>query len=145
MTNNSTINSMIDQLSKLVSNVEDEKESPFEAITYFKALESFIKEAQKQVMEVALHESQYEDKTFTKGEHTFTKMSGRAIWNFKNLKDWSDSKAKLKLIEDKYKTAYRNSQNGLMNVTSDGEEMELPVVTYTKDTLSVKVNANKNF
>ena len=143
MTDNSTINTMIDQLSKLVTNVEEEIESPFEALTYFKTLESFIKDAQKQVMEVALHESRYEDKTFSKGDHQFTKMNGRTIWNFKKLKDWTETKSHLKVIEDKYKTAFRNSQNGLTLVTSDGEVLELPEVSYTKDTLSIKMNANK--
>ena len=142
-TQNSTINQMIDQLCRLVTNVEDEKESPFEALAYFKALESFIKDAQKQVMEVALHDSRFEDKTFSKGSHQFTKVNGRTVWNFKKLKDWSDTKQQLKSIEDKYKTAFRNSQNGLTLITGDGEVLELPEVTYTKDTLSIKLDSNK--
>jgi len=93
-------------------------------------------------MDVALHESQYEDKTFSKGEHQFTKMSGRSLWNFKKLKDWSESKAKLKSIEEGYKSAFRNYQQGLTIITSDGEVLELPEVTYTRDTLSIKMNAN---
>jgi hypothetical protein len=144
MTNNSTIKSMIDQLCKLVDNVEEGIESPFEALSHLKEIDVFIKDAQKQVMEVALHESQYEDKTFIKGDHQFTKMSGRTIWNFKKLKDWKQSKDNLKSIEDKYKTAFKNSQNGLTMVTNDGEVLELPEVSFTKDTLSIKMNINKN-
>lgn len=143
MTNNSTINSMIDTICKMVENVEEGTESPFEAIAYLKELSTIISASQKQVMEVAIHESRFEDKSFSKGDHIFTKVSGRAIYNFKKLADWKLAKDNLTEIETKYKTAFRNYSNGLTNVTEDGEVLQLPEVKHTSDTISIKLNANK--
>ena len=94
-------------------------------------------------MEVAIHESRFEDKSFSKGDHIFTKVSGRAIYNFKKLADWKHAKDNLTEIETKYKTAFRNYSNGLTNVTEDGEVLQLPEVKHTSDTISIKLNANK--
>lgn len=143
MTDNSTINSMIDTIAKMCENTDDGKQSPFEALGYLKELDNTIKEALKYVMKVAIDEAKYEDKTFINGLHQFTKVNGRAIYNFKNIKEWSDIKSNLKEVEDKYKTAFRNYSNGIQNVTNDGEVLDLPEVKYTADTLSVKLNANE--
>lgn len=143
MTNNLKINSMIDTICKMVENVEEGTESPFEAIAYLKELNTIILESQKQIMDVVIHESRYEDKTFSKGDHVFTKVSGRAIYNFKKLSDWKQAKDNLTQIETKYKTAFRNYSNGLTNVTDDGEVLQMPEVKHTNDTISIKLNANK--
>jgi len=140
---NGNIESMIRQIGAMAQDVEDGNESPFEALANLKNLESNLKEALKFIMEFAVHEGSKYEKTFIQGDHQFTYMNGRRTFNFKNLQEWSDKKAELKLIEDKYKTAWQQKESrGILSVSEDGEVLELPEVTYSKDVLSVKLFAN---
>lgn len=139
---NGNIESMIRQIGAMAQDVEDGNESPFEALANLKNLESNLKEALKFIMDFAVHEGSKYEKTFIQGDHQFTYMNGRRTYNFKGIKEWADKKAELKLIEDKYKQAWMQKENGLMSVNTDGEVLELPEVTYSKDVLSVKLFAN---
>ena len=49
-------------------------------------------------------------------------------------------KQELTEIESKYKGAFQSFERGLKQVTDDGEIIELPKVSYSKDSLIVKPN-----
>lgn len=68
----------------------------------------------------------------------FEFRSGGRIFKFDHIKEIADTKNQLKSLEDKYRMAWENKQKGLLNVTEDGEVLELPEVSYKKDSMIVK-------
>lgn len=46
--------------------------------------------------------------------------------------------AELKALKDRYQSAWENKQRGLLAVTEDGEELQLPTVSYRKSSMIVK-------
>jgi len=133
---------MIRTISAMAEDVENGNESPFEALANLKTLEKDLKDAISYVMEFAVAEGSKYEKTFIKGDHQFTLVNGRRNFNFKNIKNWSDKKAELKAIEDLHKTAWQQYQNGINAITQDGEILQMPEVTYSKDSISVKLFSN---
>lgn len=141
---NNTIAQIINTIGKMSNDVNDGIESPYEALAHLKELDVELKQALKFITQVAVEEAKYEDKTFNKGEHTFTKVNGRRIFNFKEIPSWIEAKEQLTEIETKHKGAYSQYEKGIRSVNEDGELLELPKVTYTSDTISVKLYSNKN-
>ena len=80
------------------------------------------------------------EKNFVKDGFKFEKRNGAKRFDFKHLAEWSDKKAELTEIESKYKGAFQSFERGLKQVTDDGEIIELPKVSYSKDSLIVKPN-----
>lgn len=80
-----------------------------------------------------------------KGEHliegaivSLSNTGGR--WDFKHIKDWSVQKGKLIEIEDKFKSAFKAHEKGLMSVESDtGEIPVLPKYSGSTETIKIKI------
>ncbi len=65
--------------------------------------------------------------------------SSRPQYSFDTNPQYVQLKSELKAIEDKMKAAYMNLNKGLMNVSSEGEEIPLPKVTYTKPSVKAEI------
>lgn len=61
--------------------------------------------------------------------------SSKAQYKFSNNPDWVKLKEQQEKIEEQMKTAYQATGKNIVNATFDGEEIPLPVVTYTKPSL----------
>jgi len=128
---------MID-LKQLVQDVMDGKQNPYEALYLLKDRLKTIKLGIEIVEVEAINSCEYEDKTFKSQGYEVTKVNGRKLWNFKGCKSYQIAKDNLKEIEDNLKASYSANENGLTMINEDSEVIELPIVTFTKDSLKVK-------
>lgn len=68
--------------------------------------------------------------------------NGAAMYDFKHIPEWAEKKADLAKLEDSYKALYRAKYLGDFAKVEDGEVMELPKVTYRKDSIQVTLLNN---
>lgn len=113
-------------------------ESPFKALAIIKEYEKTVKEAKEAIEAVAQEEASKYPKEFEKDGYQFTKREGSKRFDFKHIPEWQDAERSKKDIEGKYKSAWQNSQRNIGLVSEDGEILELPKVTFTKDSLLIK-------
>lgn len=130
--------------SQLVQDVIDGVESPLKAIALLKIQKSWIDKCIMEVEPIALEESsKYDSDTFKSKGYVFQKRNGGAMYSYKHIPEWNKAKENLKEIEQRSKQALISKSNGLVPVTEDGEEVLLPVVSYRKDSISVRTSEPK--
>mgnify|MGYP000574930282 CR=1 FL=1 len=100
---------------------------------------TFLKQAESEIIEGALLECEGEEKTFDKFGCTLTQVNGAAMYDFKHIQEVVDAEAKLKALKEKYKHNYKSSKLDILGIASDGEVLELPKVTYRKDSITLKL------
>ena len=127
-------------ISQLAQDVFDGIEDPLKAYGIAKAFLKEVTDATKLIEEAALDEASKHEKTFIHEGYKFERRNGARRFDFKHLPDWAEKKQELSDIEGKYKSAYQSFERGLKQVTEDGEVIELPKVTFSKDSLIVKSN-----
>lgn len=129
----------ISQLSELVQNVIDGEESPLKAYGVLKDIEKHVKKCIKEIEDQAINEAHKFDKTFTDSGYKFERRNGAQRWDFSNVLEIQEAKANLKMLEAKYKSAYKSKSNGVEVFDhSTGELLQLPTVTHSKDSLILK-------
>lgn len=69
----------------------------------------------------------------------FEFRSGGKTFNFKNIPDVEQKENELKELKSLYQSAWENKQKGLLAATEDGEELQLPEVSYRKSSMIVKL------
>lgn len=124
--------------AELVQNVLDGVENPLKAFAILSDLEKHIKDCKEAVKEEALDEANKYDKTFVESGFKFERRNGGARYSFSHIEEVKLAKDKVKALETKYKTAYKNAENGIQSVDENGELLELPKVTYSSDSLIFK-------
>lgn len=126
--------------SELVQQVLDGYASPLEALAMLKEEKEHVDKCIKEIEDIALEEAQRMDgKSFQYKEWKFEIRSGRKVFDFKNIKEWNEAKQSLSEIEQKAKKAWEmKTQSKINAVTDDGEVIELPKVTFTKDVIVIK-------
>ena len=134
------MNLIKEQLSNTVQEVIDGNFDPLEAYAQLKSLDKHLKECLSAIENDVQSEAQkYDGKTFKHKDFTFTKTEGRAIFDFKNVQQWTKVKEQLSEIEELAKASARNYQQfKAALVTEDGEVIEPCVIKYSKPSISVK-------
>lgn len=113
--------------------------SALEAFARLKQMEKDLKDMLNEVEPDALHEAaSYPENTFCNGVYTFEKRKGGANYNFKVIPEWVAKKEELTEIENKAKAAFKASILNVTGISVDGEVIDLPEVTYKKDSLILK-------
>ena len=112
------------------------------------ALEAYIncKQVEKLLKDVmnGLHEAAIEEaEKYGKGEHEahgakFQVKNGAALYDFKAVSEWVELKAKLTAIETERKALVKVGQMNLVNAET-GEFVELPIQTFTRDSITIKL------
>jgi hypothetical protein len=134
-----SINVIQNQIDLVIRNVDLGFTNSLEAFACFRELEKRFNEAKKQIDELAYNESEKYDKTFKIGSYQFTRVEGRKQFDFKNIDEWKVAKENLVQIEAKYKSVYENNKNGISSLNEQtGEVLQIPIVTFSKSSLSVK-------
>lgn len=123
--------------TQLVQDVIDGEEDPLKAYGVLKGLEKQIKAALDEIHPDVLEAATVHEKTFKHSGFRFEYRNGGASYSYKNIADWVEKSKELKEIEAKAKGAYSSYQQGLRTTSEDGEIIDLPEVTYRKDTLIV--------
>ena len=127
-------------INGIVSDVEVGRVNPLDAFAIFKKMEALFNEAKKQIDALAIEEAEhYGQSTFSHNGQKYEVRNGATRYNFKDIPEWIEANEKLKLIEEKYKTAYKNRQMNLSSLDeTTGELLQLPIVTTSKSSLIVK-------
>lgn len=128
-----------DELAHIISEVENGNTDALTTYAEIKQLKDMYDMAQKQIEPIVMQEAElYSEKEFSKGQYKFTKRNGATRYSYKNITEWSDKNKELKKIEEKYKAAFIAQNKGILTASSQGEELELPIVTHSKDSLIIK-------
>lgn len=137
ITTNKNKSNMI-SLSEIKEKLENEEIDPLETYGILKTYEKEFQEVLNLCKEQALRDAENYEKDFELKGYKFEKKNGRAMYNFKGIKAWSELEAKKKEVEARAKNAFNAYKLGSTSISEDGEVNELPIVTYTNDVLSVK-------
>ena len=131
---------IIRTLSSLVQDVQDGNENPLRAWAVITEIEKYIeqcKEATK--VFVAEEANKYPEMRFEANGFVVEKRNGRAVWDFKNCKSWVEKNKILKDHEEILKHSYQiYNKGGVIGVNEDGEQVEIPSVKYTDQTIIVR-------
>lgn len=65
-------------------------------------------------------------------------QGGSKIFNFKGIKEVQEKEEELKAIKEKAKQAFLSKEKGMLNVDENGEEVELPTISYKKSFVTIK-------
>jgi len=72
------------------------------------------------------------------GGYKIEVRSGGRMYSFKKIKEWITYNKALKDCEDRSKQALLAMEKGIQVASQDGEEIELPEVTYRKSSVILK-------
>lgn len=125
--------------------VEDGEMPILEAVLAFRGQK---KECEAYIEAVKAFEQEHEEQILTQIEYNagsykgakFEVRSGGRTFNFKGIREWQIAADNLKEIEDKYKSAFLNREKGLLPIDENGELLDLPEVSYRKDSIIIKQN-----
>lgn len=136
----SVLPTMKSHLDFLVWQVENGDANAIEVFAVVKKIEKLFADAKTKIDEYALEEARkYGSTSFDAHGIKCELRSGGKRFDYKNIQEWNVASENLKSIEEKYKLAYTNHSKGLMAVSNDGEVLELPKVSFSKDSLIVKI------
>jgi hypothetical protein len=65
--------------------------------------------------------------------------AGGKMYSYKHITEWIEADKAKKDIEEKSKAAFIASQKSLTSVNEDGEIIEMPKITYRKDSVVIKL------
>jgi hypothetical protein len=120
--------------------MQDGEISPLEAYAMAKQIDAEHQQYLEEMQAQAIEESKkWQEKSFAFKGFQFEKRQGSKRFDFKNISEWKQAKENISAVEEKYKLAWEASSKAKMHsVTEDGEVLELPLVTYSKDVIIVK-------
>ena len=123
--------------------VNEAKDGEVSALKTFIELTRMSKELSKCLKDIKA-EALSEAEAYGKSEQIIhgAVVSVRAVggrWKFDHIGEWKEIDDKKKAIETKYKTAFKNAENGLYNVAeSTGEILDLPSYSAGPDAIILK-------
>jgi hypothetical protein len=123
---------------QLVQDVIEGKESPYKALFILKKEYKLLKEMIEVVEIEGFNQCEYEDGTFNKDGFEITKRNGSRRFDFSNCNSYRIANDNLKEIKNDLKASYSANEKGLQLINEDAEVVELPIVTYGKDSLLIK-------
>lgn len=132
-----TLENIIETLSNVTENVEEGNADALTVYGELKDIETYLKQAISQVFDVAIDEAEKEDKTFQHAGFKFERRAGATRYSFKHIPQWNVLNNELKAYESELKSALK-MQGKIQMADNDGEELVLPTVTVSKDSLIVK-------
>jgi len=128
-----------EEVAHLLQEVEDGNIPALSTYGNLKRCQALYAEAIKQIEIYAFDEANnYSEKTFKDSGFVFEKRNGGIRFSFKHIEEWNEAEKTKKEIEERSKQAYFAMQRSLLVGTENGEIVEVPKVTYTKDSLIVR-------
>ncbi len=128
-----------EEVSHLLTEVENGDREALKVYAELKQHRDLYDQAVKKIEPLAMSEAeQYPEKSFEHCGFVFEKRAGGVTYSYKEIPAWKVLKEELTKVEQQAKQAYLAKQKGILNVTEDGEMIDLPSVTYRKDSLIIK-------
>jgi hypothetical protein len=91
----------------------------------------------KEMEELAQDEADLYEPRFELEGFEFEKRNGRTMYDFKHIQQWQELDNARKDLENDLKNALK-LKGKIQMADEDGAEIELPKVSYTKDSLLIK-------
>lgn len=123
---------------KAVQEVIDGNADPLEV---YAALNIELKELEtckKQIEDYAKEEAEKHGSKFEHKGYKFEVRQGGRSYSFKHIPEWQTYSKAVKECEERYKAAFSSYEKGLMTADENGEEIELPEVSYRSNSLIIK-------
>ena len=122
----------------IANNVIQGITDPLIAYAELKELKREIDQAIKDVEPIALEESEKYGKSFELHGIKFERRNGATRYDFKHIEQWQMMHQDLKKFEMQSKQALAAMKNGANYIDEHGEQIPVPKVTYSKDSLITK-------
>ena len=87
---------------------------------------------------IALDDAESYEKTFQLKGFKFERRNGATRYSFRHIPKWNEFNDKRKDFEDMCKQALKAGASNMQIADQDGEEIPLPIVTHSKNSLVVK-------
>lgn len=127
------------ELMDVVDGVERGSRNALLAYAEMKKFADIASQAVKQIEAIAMEEAiNFGEKEFETHGFKFQIRNGATRYSYKHIPEWQTAQEGLKEVEERYKAAFVARQKGLLTASEDGEEMILPEVNRSKDSLIVK-------
>ena len=122
----------------ITNNVLQGMTDPLMAYAELKEYKRAIDEAIKQIEPIALEESEKYGKSFELHGIKFERRNGATRYDFKHIEQWQMMHQELKRFELQCKQALNAMKYNANYIDENGEQIPVPKVTYTKDSLITK-------
>ncbi len=125
-----------EKLSSMAQSVIDGDVSAIKIFIQMKQLSKHLDNCLSKIKSDVKYEMKNE-KSIEKDGFTIEIRSGGKMFDFKNCTSWINAKTALSGVEEILKLNFHASQQGMGLHDSNGEEPELPTITYKKDSIVV--------
>ncbi len=122
----------------IANNVIQGMTDPLIAYAELKEFKREIDQAIKDIEPIALEESEKYGKSFELHGIKFERRNGATRYDFKHIEQWQMMHQDLKKFEMQSKQALAAMKNGANYIDEHGEQIPVPKVTYSKDSLITK-------
>lgn len=122
----------------IANNVIQGMTDPLIAYAELKEYKREIDQAIKDIEPIALEESEKYGKSFELHGIKFERRNGATRYDFKHIEQWQMMHQDLKKFEMQSKQALAALKNGANYIDEHGEQIPVPKVTYSKDSLITK-------
>ena len=129
---------MTSHFNDITNNVLQGMTDPLMAYAELKEYKRAIDEAIKQIEPIALEESEKYGKSFELHGIKFERRNGATRYDFKHIEQWQMMHQELKRFELQCKQALNAMKYNANYIDENGEQIPVPKVTYTKDSLITK-------
>lgn len=127
------------ELIKTVEKAVEGLIDPFTAKQKLNETKKTLEELEEKLYPVLLEEAQkHDEKIFEVNGLKVEVRNGRQTFDYKNIQSWAEKKKELGLIEKEAKQAWELYKKGKITVDENGEQLPLPVVKFSKDSVIVK-------
>ena len=122
----------------IANNVIQGVTDPLIAYSELKEYKREIDQAIKDIEPIALEESEKYGKSFELHGIKFERRNGATRYDFKHIEQWQMMHQDLKKFEMQSKQALAAMKHGANYIDEHGEQIPVPKVTYSKDSLITK-------
>jgi len=129
---------MKSHFNEIAANVIEGSADPLISYADLKEYKREIDQAIKDIEHIALEESEKYGKSFELHGIKFERRNGATRYDFKHIEQWQMMHQDLKNFEMQSKQALAAMKHGANYIDENGEQIPVPKITYTKDSLITK-------
>jgi len=127
------------ELAHFVDQVEQGNRNALIAYAQMKRTADEYSRAISQIEHLAMEEAHsFGEKSFETQGYKFEIRNGAKRYDYSGIDEWKEQRDALKETEERYKAAFIARQKGLLTASEDGEELQLPELKISKDSLVLK-------
>lgn len=127
--------------NELIHEVEEGNLDALDVFIQLKEKEKEIKAALNEIEDQAMVEAAKHGKTSEHNGYQVQLKDGSRKYDFKGCPSWVEAEKRKKEIEEQLKAALQARERNILIATEDGEDIELPRITYSKSSITITKKA----